>query len=65
MDRIENFRAAEGGNNPFDLAPVAKAHQVAAVSAVTRTRSSLPLSQLAEGMHQLRGIVERGPVFDE
>jgi len=65
VDRIENFRAAEGRNNPFDLAPVAKAHQVAAVSAVTRTRGRLPLRQFAEGLHQLRGIVERGPVFDE
>jgi hypothetical protein len=65
VDRAAHFVAAQGRDDPLDLAPVAEAEDIAGIAAALGPRRSLESGIVAEPFHQLGGIGQRMTTVDE
>jgi hypothetical protein len=65
VNQPANLVAAERGDDPLDLTPVAEAGDIALVAAALRASSSFVSGIVTEAVHQLRRIGESQTSVDE
>jgi len=65
MNRAAHFLFGQGDDDPFDLPPVAEAHDIALVAAVLGTRRGLEAGVVTIGLDQQRRIRKSHAAGDE
>lgn len=65
VDSPPDILAAEGRDHPLDLAPVAKAGDIADIAATLGTRRGFKTGIVAIALHELLRVGQRNPSMDE
>src|SRR4051794_17168239 len=65
VDESPDLVAAQRRNHAFDLPPVAKARDIALITAALGTRCGFIAGIVAKALHQLGRVGKRGPSVDE